>query len=469
MKFSKYILLLLIITVNINSFQQISDDKYKDLVKFINDSITNDPNYKHYAWEQTATFVDTFGPRLWGSEALELSLDYMKELLIREGFDNVKLEEFKMKRKWIRGNEKMTMLSPRPVPSNIPMIGLGLSVGGDITGEVVMISDWKELEAKAGEINGKIVFYNEKWVNYSNTVGYRTAGASKAAKYGAIGCVVRSVGPASAETPHTGTVNYDEKYPKIPAAAISLETADMFSRMIARGQTIKLHIQMEAKFEEGTMTKNIVGEITGSQYPNEILLLGGHIDSWDAGPQTGANDDAGGFMTCFAAIRFLIKNNLRPKRTIRFIAWSGEEMGEEVRGATAYLKAHENELENHVVVFENDEGTNDLSGFGFTGGYNGFHIVDQLAKLYLQDIKADMVQFGGGHGADIQPLYSAKQIPMMSNINSEAPNYEYYFTYHHTAADSMNIINPDFMDRNVIGTAAMFYLIADLPERLPKD
>jgi carboxypeptidase Q len=306
--FKVFSLLLLVVAItNAKELSFLVDDKYSDAVKLIKDTITNNPGYKHYAWEQTALFVDIFGSRLWGSDNLELSIQYMKDLLIKESFENVRLEEFKMERKWTRGAEKMTLLSPRPVPANIPMIGLGLSVGGDITAEIVMIHDWDELEARAGEVTAKIVFFNEKWVNYGTTVDYRANGASRAAKYGAVGVIIRSVTPVSYETPHTGMLRYDETYPKIPACAVSLETADMFARMISRGSKVEVRIQMEAKFEEGTVSRNVIGEIIGSEFPNQVLLLGGHIDSWDVGPQTGANDDAGGFMTCFAAVRFLLK------------------------------------------------------------------------------------------------------------------------------------------------------------------
>jgi carboxypeptidase Q len=465
---STYLCFLILSLSMINTFEQ-SGDKYTDLVKFINTTISTDPNYKHYAWNTTAWFVDSFGPRLWGSKNLEASIFFLRDLLINEGFQNVRLDEYQMARNWVRGNEKMTMISPRPFPCNIPMIGLGNSVGGDIFGQIVEIRSWEELEEKKDEIKGKIVFYNQKWAGYPRTVEYRTKGASKAAMYGAIASVVRSIAPVSSETPHAGTMHYDEAYPKIPAMAVSLETADMWSRMLERGEKVTLEIHMDAHYEEGSKTRNVIGELIGNEYPDEIVLMGGHIDSWDVGPQTGANDDAGGFMTCFAAIRFLIKNNLKPKRTLRFIAWSGEEFGEPIRGATNYPLVHEMEMGKHVVAFENDLGTNDLIGWGFTGSDNAFTIVGLLAQGYLNDINAGMVQKGEGDGPDTQNLYDQYKIPMMRNINKDTPDNEYYFRYHHTAADSMNIINPDFMDRNVIGTAAMFYLIADLPEPLPRD
>jgi carboxypeptidase Q len=444
-------------------------DKFTTIVKLINSTVTNDEDYINKAWETTAYYVDTFGPRLWGSTNLEKSLEYLKDLLQQEGFENVKLEEYQMQQRWIRGKEKMTLYSPRPFATNIPMIGLGRSVGGNVTGEVVVISDWEDLNTKASSVNGKIVLFNPIWTNYTSTVSFRTAGPSEAAKYGAIACLVRSVSPVSFETVHAGSTYYNENYPKIPAAAISHETADMFKRMIDREQKVVINLYMEAGYEKGGKSHNIIGQITGSEKPNEILLLGGHLDSWDVGPQTGANDDAGGFFTCYEAIRVLIKNGLRPKRTIRLIGWTGEEFGDDVRGATEYIRQHEEELKDHLVAFENDLGTADLLGWGFTGGSKGYQLVANVARLFLNDINASKVSINDGEGNDTEPLFEKYKIPMMRNINVDTPDMQYYFTTHHTAADTMNVIDPQAMDRNVIGTASIFYILADVPWRLPKD
>lgn len=178
--------------------------------------------------------------------------------------------------------------------------------------------------------------YNQKWTTYGESVQYRANGADRAAKYGAVAALVRSVASRSIYSVHAGMQNSD----KIPIAAITVEDAEMFQRMQDRGQKITLELVMENELVPNTYSNNLVFEIQGSDKPDEILLMGGHIDSWDTGSQTGANDDGGGFITCFEAMRLLLRNGLRPKRTIRFIAWSGEEWGDPKNGNKAYLAAH---------------------------------------------------------------------------------------------------------------------------------
>lgn len=180
--------------------------------------------------------------------------------------------------------------------------------------------------------------YNQPWSDYDQSVEYRGAGADRAAKYGAVAALVRSVTPYSISSVHAGI----QKSTAIPIAAITVEDAEMFQRMQERGQKITLELILENESVPNTYSNNLVFEIKGAEKPDEILLMGGHIDSWDTGSQTGANDDGGGFITCFEAMRLLLKNGLRPKRTIRFIAWSGEEWGDPKNGNKAYLAAHLN-------------------------------------------------------------------------------------------------------------------------------
>lgn len=278
-------------------------DNYTEIVASILNAVANDTSIKHDAYNRVAYLVDTFGPRIWGSRPLELALEHMRDELIKEGFENVRLEPVPNVPRWVRGNEHLILFSPRPEPTKIPMVGLGKSVGGNVTAEVVMFENFEELEANADKVSGKIVFYNEKWTNYGETVAYRVDGPTRAAKYGAVGCIIRSVASGGLTTPHTGATKYDPKHPKIPAAAISLADADMFARMLKRGQKVVVNLYMEAQYLDTVTSHNIVGEIVGSEFPNEVILMGGHIDSWDVGPQTGANDDAAGFMVCFEAMR----------------------------------------------------------------------------------------------------------------------------------------------------------------------
>lgn len=441
---------------------------YNSIVNLISQRINTDSELKSAAYNRVAYLVDTFGPRLWGSEALLDASKYMQSVLKNEKFDNVKLEENPNSLHWVRGDESLYMLSPRKNPTKIPMVGLGKSIGGEATGEVIIFDSFEELEKNASKVSGKIVLFNPKWTGYGDVSKYRANGPSQAAKYGAIACIVRSLTPFSIESPHGGAMNYDENYPKIPAAAISLEDSDMFQRMINRGQKVVLQLKMEAHFENLTSTYNVVGEITGTVFPNEIVLIGGHIDSWDVGPQTGANDDAAGFMVCMEAVRVLIKLNLRPKRTIRFIAWSGEEFGDVNSGGPNYARVHANELENHIIAFESDLGTTDIEGFGFSGGENGYEIFKKINQDYLsKNLNLTRVE-NKGVMQDTTPLYKAG-IPVVRNLIKDTPDSKYYFTYHHSGGDTVSILDKDDMDRNVAAIASLFYIIADMPEKFPRN
>lgn len=291
------------------------------------------------------------------------------------------------------------------------------------------------------------------------SVEYRVNGASRAAKYGAKAMLVRSVTSISIESVHTGYMEYDPKIEKIPCAAIATEDCDMFQRMQDRGQKITLHLVLDNQFIANCLSYNLVFEIKGSMYPDQIIVAGGHIDSWDTGSQTGANDDGGGFITVFEAFRLLIQNGFRPKRTLRFVAWSGEESGSEIDGAAQYLTAHTNELHKHILAFESDLGSSKLLGFGHTGV--GKEIIQDILTKYLSILGAGQYS-DDGYSADVEPLYEAGGVPILNNIVKDSQDHEFYFKYHHSAGDSMSMMDPDDMDSNVVGIAAMLYIVADL-------
>lgn len=229
---------------------------------------------------------------------------------------------------------------------------------------------------------------------------------------------------------------------------------------------VKLY--MEAKFEEKTTTTyNIIGELKGSQNPEKILLMGGHIDSWDVGPQTGSSDDLIGFMMCYEAMRVLKKLNLIPKRTIRLIGWAGEEVGSDNNGAMVYTNTVEKngELKNHIIAFESDLGSNDITGFGFVGNNKANYIMQEIVKKF-EPYKMDLFS-NDAENADIASLYF-KGIPILKNINTKTKDHREYFVIHHSAADTMSYINPEFVDRHVMAIAGIMYAIADLPMDLPK-
>jgi carboxypeptidase Q len=192
--------------------------------------------------------------------------------------------------------------------------------------------------------------------------------------------------------------------------------------------------------------------------------MGGHIDSWDTGSQTGANDDGGGFMTVYDAMKLILDNKFRPKRTLRFIAWSGEEFGDPNNGGNQYVRLHQNEISNHVAVFESDEGSRKLLGFGFSGNSSARELMRNISKQYLSMIGCDYIG-EDGEEADSEHLFE-KGVPMIKNIVEDTDDQQFYFTYHHTQGDSMSIMDPDQMDSNVLGIAVLTYIIADLDKTI---
>src|ERR1041385_465009 len=278
------------------------------------------------AWNKLAELTDGFGNRLSGSEARERAIDWIAARMKAEGLDNVRTEPA-MVPHWVRGHEQAELLEPRYV--NLPMLGLGGSVAtpkGGIEAPVLVVSSFDDLKAHAAEAKGKIVLFDAPFVNYGATVAYRVAGAVEAAKVGAVASLIRAVGPFGMRTPHTGTMGpYDSTLARLPAAAITMEDAAMLHRMQARGQRIVVRLEMEAHTLPDAPSRNVMAELAGREKPDEVVVFGGHIDSWDVG--TGAMDDGGGMVIAWEAVRLLKKLGLTPRRTIRAVGWTNEENG----------------------------------------------------------------------------------------------------------------------------------------------
>jgi carboxypeptidase Q len=403
-----------------------------------------------FAWQRLAELTDTFGPRLSGSEALERAIDWAVAKMKEDGLENVRKEPV-MVPKWVRGRESLELIAPVRQP--LPMLGLGNAVGtpaGGVEADVLVVRDFYELTARAAEVKGRIVLFNAVFTSYGATVVYRRDGPSRAGALGAVAVLIRAVGPTGLRTPHTGATVYAESAPRIAAAAISAEDADRFQRLQARGVRIRMKLMMEARFEADVMSYNVVGELRGRELPNEIVLAGGHFDSWDVG--TGASDDAGGCVVTWEAARLMKKLGLRPRRTVRVVLFTNEENG--LRGGTAYRDAHKAELANHILLLESDGGVFDPAGFGFTGPEGARATVTTIASL-LTGLGASDIAAGGG-GADIGPSAEAGKIPMMShNVRGD------YFLIHHTHADTIARITPKQMSDNAAAIAVMMYVIAE--------
>ena len=279
---------------------------------------------------------------------------------------------------------------------------------------------------------------------------YRSEGAIRAAEVGALASLVRAVASYSMRTPHTGGMRYNDSIPKIPHAAISTEDADIIARMTERNEKVQVRLTMNAQTLPDAVSRNVIAELKGREKPEEIVVMGGHIDSWDVG--TGALDDAGGCYATWKALQVLKELGLRPRRTIRLALWTNEENG--LRGGIEYAERHKNE--KHIVAFESDGGIFTPKGFAFTGAPEIFKAYSAAATL-LRPIQASEVIVGGG-GADISPLV-AQNVPQMS-IDIESSKY---FWFHHTHADTPDKIDPLDLNKCAAAIAVMMYIAADLP------
>jgi len=357
---------------------------------------------------------------------------------------------------WVRGAESLEMLAP--VPRKLQMLGLGNSVGtpaDGITAEVVVVRNFEELDRLGEQVRGKIVLYNAPYVNYGATVEYRVRGASRAARYGAVAALVRSITPVSLQTPHTGAMNYDPAQPKIPTAAVTIEVAEFLQRMNDRGDHPRLRLKMEAKFLPDAESANVIAELKGSEKPDEIILIGGHFDSWDVGQ--GAHDDGGGSIIAWEAVRLLKELGLKPRRTIRVVLYTNEENG--LRGGNAYHDAYRADVATHVLAIESDSGAYRPEGFGLaaTAPLQVRSNMMEIAKL-LSGIGADQIAADGG-GADIGPMMREGVIG--ASLDTDGAHY---FDIHHTQADTLDKVNPRELALCVATMAVMAYVVADLPE-----
>jgi carboxypeptidase Q len=408
-----------------------------------------------FAWDRLALLGDTFGHRLSGSDALENAIAWAAAEMKKDGLENVRTEPVKVPH-WVRGRESLEIVAPHR--SSLAMLGLGNSVGtpsDGIEADVLVVRSFAELDASAAGVRGKIVLFNVPFTTYGETVAYRTAGPSRAAAHGAVAMLVRAVGPPGLRTPHTGVLTYTATDPKIPAASVATEDADRLQRMQDRGTRVRLRLKMEAKFLPDADSANVVAEIRGSERPDEVVVVGGHFDSWDVG--TGSTDDGGGCIVTWDALRLMKKLNLRPRRTVRVVLFTNEENG--LAGARAYLERYRGQLPNHVLMLESDSGVFRPTGFGFTGSVAARSTLQQIATL-LRPIGADQIGPSGG-GADIGPAVEAGDIPAMSL--EVAGNY---FLIHHTEADTVDKIDPIDMAKAAAAIAIVAYVIADKPERL---
>ncbi|HUQ84413.1 MAG TPA: M28 family metallopeptidase [Gemmatimonadaceae bacterium] len=433
--------------------QQPIADRYRNDANRIIDAALKDST----AWNRLAEMTETFGNRLSGTPALERTIDWVIAKMKEDGLQNVRGERV-MVPVWVRGTESAQLVSPRV--QNLPMLGLGGSIAtppAGITADVIVVSSFSDLTSKAAQARGRIVLYDVPFTSYGETVQYRGRGAIEAAKVGAVAALVRSVTPYSQRTPHTGGMQYDTTVARIPAAAITVEDAEMLHRMQNRGERIRVKLMMTAKTMPDAPSRNVVGEIVGSEKPDEVVVFGGHIDSWDVG--RGAMDDGGGVVVAWEAVKLLQRLGLKPRRTIRVVGWTNEENGG--RGGQGYRDAHRADVDKHVLAIESDGGVFKPQGFSFGGSDAALEILKQIGSL-LDRIESGAVVKGGG-GADIGPIMALGVPGLGLNVDGTK-----YFWYHHTEADTIDKLDAHEMALCVATMAVMAYVVADMPETLPR-
>ncbi len=410
-----------------------------------------------FGFKRLETLCDTFGPRFTGSANLENAIDWCMKEMKKDGFKNVHGEEVKVPR-WVRGKESATLISPRH--RVLPMMGLGGSVGTPkegITAEVLVVKSFEDLKTRTAQAKGKIVLFNLPFTEYRETVIVRRLGAIEASKAGAVASLIRSVGPFSMQSPHTGNMAYKDEVKKIPHAALSLEDAEMLARMQARGEKITVQLKMEAYMLPDGYSRNVIADIPGAEHPEQIVIVSGHIDSWDVGQ--GAMDDGGGCVASWEAARLMLKLGLKPRRTIRVVLWTNEENG--MRGAKEYARRHGADLKNHVLAIESDSGVFSPTGYGFLGSGKGMETIQVVGKL-LNPIKAGEIK-KGCRGADVLKLITGGVPAMHLEVDREK-----YFWFHHTDADTTDKLDPAEFNRCVASMAVMAFTVADIEEPLAR-
>lgn len=408
---------------------------------------------------------DTAGHRLSGSEGAERGIRWALATFDRLGFP-ARRHTVDVPR-WIRGEPEAVTLTA-PYKLTLAALALGGSIAtpaGGIEAEVVLVEDFEELARRASDARGKIVLFNRRmgddgnggYRGYGQVVAQRSRGAIEAAKAGAIASLIRSVGSADWRLPHTGVMSYEDGVTRIPHAAISAEDANLIERLIRKGERVR--VKMELHCRDGGMvpSANVIADFRGREKPQEIVVIGGHLDSWDVGQ--GAHDDGVGVVSCIEAIRLLKSLGLQPRRTIRVILFMNEENG--TAGGNGYARDFADEMADHVAAIEMDSGGFQPLGFGFTAGAGGLEMMQPLAR-YLEPIGAGTLRSGGG-GVDIGPMREYG-VPMIG-LNNDTTHY---FDYHHTPADTPDKVNEVELRRCAAAMAVLAYALAEMEPVLPR-
>jgi carboxypeptidase Q len=423
-----------------------------------------------YAWRQVAHLSENIGPRLSGSPQAQAAVNYVREELRHLGLE-VKLEKV-MVPHWVRGEERAELVTyPRQTvgtTQKVVLTALGNSVSTPpegLTAEVIVVNGFDELTALGRDkIAGRVVLFNEKFdkrmasqgragAAYEEAVTYRKSGAKIAAALGAVGSLVRSVGGADYRLPHTG---YSAPA-GIPAAAITAEDADLIAHLTEQGRVV-IHLVLTPQTLPNEPSYNVIADLRGSEHPEQIVIVSGHLDSWDLG--TGATDDAAGVAAAMETANLFKQLGLRPRRTLRVIAWMDEE--NRGSGSETYLAEYKDALADHVGAIESDSGAG--HPLGFTGNFSqpagdALHTITRV----LAPTGATLLVNTGSAEADVDPMSDAG-VPVFGLMQDQRT----YFNYHHTAADTLDKIDPHELAENSAAMAVLAYAIADMPQPIPR-
>jgi carboxypeptidase Q len=418
------------------------------------------------SWEVLSYLADVIGPRLSGSEGAERAVEWTAETMRNWGLF-VRLQPVTVP-VWVRGEERASLVSHGNRAVHVTALGPSVATpAAGIEAEVIAASSLEQLVALGDAVRGKIVLVNEvmdpvlvsqhrSFEAYGPAVRQRGSGAAIAGRQGAVACVIRSVTTRSLRTPHTGAMRYDSEGPRIPAGAVSTEDADLIQRLLDRGETVRMRLVLTPKSLPDTRSANVIAEIPGRERPEEIVVIGGHLDSWDLG--TGAIDNGAGIAVTMETMRLIHQLGLQPRRTIRAVLFMNEENG--LRGALAYRKSVTDELWRHVAAVEFD------AGVGRPMAYRTTLSIEEIARLEpwlveMRRLGAGTLIPSPGTGADTSPLTRS----CVTGFGA-APENDTYFDYHHSAADTLDKVDPELLRRNAATFAVLTWILADMPQRV---
>jgi carboxypeptidase Q len=452
-KFSILVLMLLALLVTMNANCQSDEEILKTIYTT---SLTNGNSY-----EWLDHLSNKIGGRLSGSKNAELAVQYTKSELKKLGLDKVWLQPV-MVPKWERGEKEMAYFEVSGVTNEVNICALGGSVAtaeDGLSGNVIEIQNFEEL-ANLGEekIKGKIVFYNRPMQSelistfeaYGGCVDQRYSGAMEAGKYGAVGVIVRSMNLRQDDYPHTGAMSYGDLPvdQRIPSAAISTNDADLLSNSLKRNKNLQFYFKQSCQQFEDVQSYNVIGEITGSQFPSEYIIVGGHLDSWDLGD--GAHDDGAGVVQSMDVLRLLKESGIKPKRSIRVVLFMNEENG--LRGGKKYAEEAQAKTENHIFALESDSGGFTPRGFSFDCSDLMFSKIESWKPLF----KPYLIHYfeKGGSGADIGLLKNDTIV-----LAGLRPDSQRYFDHHHAASDTFEHVNKRELELGAATMTALVFLI----------